>query len=429
MPHRFSYLLLVSFLIHGLTLSQESLSGKILDIETLQPVIGVNVYQPASKSGTSTDVQGIFKIDYDALPLVLQLSHIGYENQNLVLENSPDTLFTIYLRPAISQLEEVVVSADAVTSLSEVNEYSIRDYEIIDDKILRLDYYGHFTHQTLSVSDLDGKILESLSLKGLKYIEGLYKSCTDQPYLITAVSAIPIFFDGYLPQLGEPFDIDTLDQFIRPCQARLGENLYYLFEQFNGLRKVIRSYNTQSNEAQTTRVLSVPAERIENYLEDQAKIQAGIPLGSAALLDNVGAGRMLADAYFFTHQFYQPKYPVHLGLHLDALVIFNHPELKLEFYQENRLQRQVEINYPEERLWLKSLIVDEMTQNVFALFRHKIGVAVRKINFETGQTDLVGLIDSQVHQTKKIMVHNNHLYYLKSHPNYLQNKELVRQRL
>ncbi len=102
-------LLIVLFsLILGFAQAQTRvISGKILD-ESGTGLPGVNILLKGSSAGTTSDVNGEFKIEIgDQSGSTLLVSFIGYASQELVVGNQ--TSVTVMLKPDTQQLSEVVV--------------------------------------------------------------------------------------------------------------------------------------------------------------------------------------------------------------------------------------------------------------------------------------------------------------------------------
>lgn len=90
----------------------QSVSGKVVDGKTGEPLIGVSVMNVGSKNGTITDMNGYFFLN--AQPnSVLQISYTGYITQNVTIRNS--TELTITLNEDSKLLDEVVVTAFGIT--------------------------------------------------------------------------------------------------------------------------------------------------------------------------------------------------------------------------------------------------------------------------------------------------------------------------
>ncbi len=85
------------------------LEGIVVDHASQEPVIGANVYDPTSKNGTVTDVDGRFILQITA-PTNIKVSFMGYEPRTLYInKESAKKSLTIDLLEERSALEEVVV--------------------------------------------------------------------------------------------------------------------------------------------------------------------------------------------------------------------------------------------------------------------------------------------------------------------------------
>jgi iron complex outermembrane recepter protein len=92
------------------TLGQISVTGKIYDAQTIEPLIGATVHIKGTTSGTTTNHNGEFSLDYkNGFPITLVFSYIGYETQQLELLNGQK--LEVYLLPSASSLNEVTVTS------------------------------------------------------------------------------------------------------------------------------------------------------------------------------------------------------------------------------------------------------------------------------------------------------------------------------
>ena len=83
------------------------IQGTIRDFQSQQPIQGVTVKAKHSKTATVTDVTGKFSLELPEDENSILISNVGYEPQELTLTNK--TNFTIELKPAANNLNEVVV--------------------------------------------------------------------------------------------------------------------------------------------------------------------------------------------------------------------------------------------------------------------------------------------------------------------------------
>lgn len=90
------------------------LSGKIYDNTTNEPLVGVAIVIKGSVNGTTTDVDGKFKLKTKlAYPIILTVSYLGYETQTYKIEN-PTQDVRISLNTQSVMTNDVVVTASRV---------------------------------------------------------------------------------------------------------------------------------------------------------------------------------------------------------------------------------------------------------------------------------------------------------------------------
>ncbi len=86
------------------------LSGSVKDRSNQQPVPAVSISVKGSSLGSFTDANGNFELSVPKLPVTLVVSSIGFETQEVSVENA-STSISIDLAPTSSLGQEVVVSA------------------------------------------------------------------------------------------------------------------------------------------------------------------------------------------------------------------------------------------------------------------------------------------------------------------------------
>ncbi len=103
-----SVLLVWVYFITGNLYSQVTISGTIRDISTNEALAFAGVVEKGTTNGSVTDLDGKFSFKIRSLPVTLQISLIGYESKELVVEQ---TKIVIGLKPTFYHLKEVVVMA------------------------------------------------------------------------------------------------------------------------------------------------------------------------------------------------------------------------------------------------------------------------------------------------------------------------------
>ena len=89
----------------------QSFTATVLDSETLQPVPFAEVYFVDLKTGTTTDINGIFKIEhYSQKNIHIQITYVGYNtvDKTIALDITKERIF--YLEQGHFDLKEVIVS-------------------------------------------------------------------------------------------------------------------------------------------------------------------------------------------------------------------------------------------------------------------------------------------------------------------------------
>ncbi len=108
------FLLLVTLFATSVTLfaQTKTITGKITDSKTKEPMVGATILVKGTKVGTATDVDGNFKLDIPADAKVLTVSYVGYTAKDYPIGSS--ATFNIDLETADIPGSEVVVTSSRV---------------------------------------------------------------------------------------------------------------------------------------------------------------------------------------------------------------------------------------------------------------------------------------------------------------------------
>lgn len=107
-------LILISFFfVFSSTFGQTTIKGKVEDEGTKEPLVGVNIVIKGKLAGTITDVKGEFELHSEsAPPFVLVFSYVGYESQEVEVNNQSE--INVGLKEQVILGQEVVISASRV---------------------------------------------------------------------------------------------------------------------------------------------------------------------------------------------------------------------------------------------------------------------------------------------------------------------------
>ena len=398
-------------------MSQHIFEGKILDIKTDYPVANASIQILQTKIGTTSDSKGKFTIEFDAYPIVFVVKHIGFEEETITVTKKANDRPIVYLIPKSNLLEEVTVRAKNVPiAISEPEEYTISDFTLLENKVYRLEHHGIFEKYKVAVTDLTGKVESDLKLEKLKKIEGLYRSCHGEVYVLTATYAHPLIKDTKRKiQLGRKVSIDTFNLFIKPCKAVYQYKLYYQNKRFNELMSIISSYNIKTGERKKIRTIA-NENQISNYQNELGIILLSEDISNMeeiSVKENTKIRDLQEEGDFLQYVFYKPEYPVFTVFANNQLFILNHAEKKLETYVQDEKVSEVELPYVGEKEWLRWITVDQITEKIYTLFDLKEGIGVKELNTRTGELKLISIIDTQVQNYKSVEISNGIVFYLK----------------
>lgn len=88
-----------------------TLSGYITDFESGEALIGVNVWAPELKLGTSSNNYGFYSLTLPKGTHVVRLNYIGYDNNQFEIDLSKNVEFNFRLKASSNMLNEVDVVA------------------------------------------------------------------------------------------------------------------------------------------------------------------------------------------------------------------------------------------------------------------------------------------------------------------------------
>jgi len=147
-------LLLICFLFIGKAYAQVVITGKVVDAQTNEPLIGASIHVKGSTNGTITNVEGVYRIESSADSGVIVASFLGYSSQensfagsatiNVALEsdlvNLGDVLVIGYgqvkekdLSTAVSPLKNIQEIKSRATGVSSMLQGNIAGVNVVNN--------------------------------------------------------------------------------------------------------------------------------------------------------------------------------------------------------------------------------------------------------------------------------------------------------
>ena len=109
-----SILLSVFILFLSDLFSQEeyNVSGYIIDYNTGESLIGSNVYNETSKTGSVSNSYGYFSVNIPGGQSVIKCSYVGYKTDSLIINVKSDINHNFRLFPSVNNLDEVILKGE-----------------------------------------------------------------------------------------------------------------------------------------------------------------------------------------------------------------------------------------------------------------------------------------------------------------------------
>lgn len=101
--------LLAFFSLHTSAQQVYTVSGKVIDAETKEPLAFVNIIQPGTRSGISTDIDGKFTLQTGRPVETLELTYVGYYPLDFTLTDNKRNNLVISLQRKTYDLNEVII--------------------------------------------------------------------------------------------------------------------------------------------------------------------------------------------------------------------------------------------------------------------------------------------------------------------------------
>ncbi|MFO8147715.1 MAG: TonB-dependent receptor [Bacteroidota bacterium] len=103
--------MVLALAVSSITFAQNSVTGKVIDAETSDPVISASIYISKLEKGALTNFEGIFQIDnISAGNYNLVISSMGYSTRTVNISFPSSEELIIELQPSAIEMEAVIVS-------------------------------------------------------------------------------------------------------------------------------------------------------------------------------------------------------------------------------------------------------------------------------------------------------------------------------
>jgi TonB-dependent starch-binding outer membrane protein SusC len=275
--------------------AQKQVTGKVIDAEDGQAVIGATVIVQGTTVGTITDIDGAYSLITNSAEDKLLFSLTGYDDQVLTIGNV--NVLNVTLSPSISDLQEVVVTGYGTQKRSNISGSvaTIKSRELEDKPILRVEQALQGRAAGVQVAQVSGSPGSPLTVR----IRGVGTINNSDPLYI--VDGIPVDGLDFL----NPRDIETMNILKDAASAAIygarGANGVVLITTKSGKKNQqgTISYEGYFGSQRPSRLLELLNATEYATLQNEAYLAAGkVPLPEFANPQALGRGTDWQEAIF-----------------------------------------------------------------------------------------------------------------------------------
>lgn len=361
------------------------LKGTVQDSKTEEGIPFANLLLLTEKTGTAADADGQFELFVREWPARVRISAIGYLTDTVVVEQADALQITLQPVPADLPLVEVLAQKK-LRQLSPEDRLPFA-FAIWDDYLFTLSRKRTGSNAWIEVRSPDGILLFEQQLD-LRRVMDIEVNCRNRLYLLANYRYINL---GYTRAQIVPMETMKYTDYIgayRDCQCSTEEAMYYENVAYQGLlKRYLRASLTNGALDNFRQVLY--AEQLDNYMADLGLIMEGQSIsntGDVSRAENDYIRTRQTDADFLQRVFYNNPQDNFLFQTGGELILFNHDEQRIEYFDaEGRSKQVIPAYYVQHKDWNGRVIQDLKTEAFYALLRDESGYLLAPIDLSTGQ--------------------------------------------
>lgn len=111
-------------------IAKTNLSGYVKDITNGEELIGVTIYVKELKTGAISNAYGYYSLNLPQGNYTIDYSYLGYQTQSKIVSLKTDVVMNVELKPAVQQLNEVVITSERKDANISRNVMSAQKIEV-----------------------------------------------------------------------------------------------------------------------------------------------------------------------------------------------------------------------------------------------------------------------------------------------------------
>ena len=414
--------------------------GIVKDEQTLKPIPGVNIKVYGTTKGTATDNTGRFSINIDKIPVPMIFSCIGYENEFYKVTGIPKTPVEFLLRSKTYTLKEVNITSKNYSYLFKNRDYSVFDYELMDDNVLLLIFRTLLKQSELVLLDRSGDTLAVSKLPEVPPSRLFKDFLSNIHYFSKNDYAYQCSFNKASNDVDFLYKttVDSVEKLLKPFLFNIGGRLYFQESLADNFGTAIGYYEKGNGKKYIRQVIN--QKKITEYKDDQEFynswndfVSGGRFVDADDIENDMAAprtegelfGKNEARAHSF--EFFNMIYPV-FKTRDNTIAFFNFSDDVLELMnKDGRMMNAVPISFHHEPVatpdttgsvrlyesgwrWGNTILVDELNRDMYTAYLKAGMVRIHKIDLRTGNLNKGTLIPFPF--PEKIEIYDGVAYFL-----------------
>ncbi len=279
---RYFILMIACLTLLVTSLNAQTVVFKVLDSQTQQPLIGVNILY--EQSGTTTDIEGMAEVELSSFPAIVSFSYVGYKSRSLSIESVGREPQTISLEQESTALDIVTVTGSRYEQNIVKSAVSI---DILKPSLLR-------SVNTTAADDVLNKV------PGVQVIDGQANIRGGSGYSYGAGSRVMLLLDdvpALQPDAGFPNWNDLPIENLSQIEVLKGAaSTLYGSAALNGIINFRSSYATAEPETRfsaATGIFLTPKDKNKKWWGDTTRYESNLTFvhkQKFGKLDFIGSG-------------------------------------------------------------------------------------------------------------------------------------------
>jgi hypothetical protein len=387
-----------------------TLRGKVINEQTTEGIPYANLLNLDALDGTTTDTDGFFEVDVEMLPISLRISSLGYQADTVLIKSEDSTL--IFLRPISTDLPMVEIRAQL--KMQRISDEGLLpyDFEVWEDYVFALSRRHTGGQNWIEVIATDGTPIARHELD-IEHIRKLDFNCRNRLYLINRYYGINLGYAAARVVPLEKMSIIDYNNAYRDCVCSNDQAMYYQMVGTKGLLKRYLRASLKDGQLQPFKEIFYE-EAFNNYQRELGLIEYGNNVdntGEVSRKENTRIRNAQHRSAFLQNFIYSNPKDNYLFITQQRIVLFNHDEQLIEFYQlDGEFDHSIPASYANTLRWKKVIFQDRKTEAFYTLIGDSDGYELAEINLLTGTLGATQKLHVQFYD--KIIIYNRTAFVL-----------------